>query len=413
MKRKIRYDRIFGLLFIVCLIAGGIFLINGEQDSEKVLLSFVGKDVSDLEQYAKENNLVINVEKVYDDALENVIISQNVKEGTLLSEVSSLDVVVSLGKIDPSVYSLNGVNEVGRVPVMMYHGIHNLKNDDTGYTGGNVDEAGYQRTAEAFRNDLEFYYQEGYRMIRLDDYIDGKIDVPLGKSPIVLTFDDGLKNNMHVIGVDKEGNLEIDPNCAVGILEEFKKKYPDFQVTATFFLNGGLFQQPDFDEKIIKWLVDNGYDVGNHSYSHVNFTTIDYLESQEEIGRIYQMLDRIIPNQYVSIVALPFGSPYTQDHANFGAIMSGSYDGKEYQTKAALRVGWESDYSPFSKSFDPQFIKRIRAYDNNGVEFDIQMNFNNLKNTRYISDGDVDTVVVPEDDKVYVDENKNIKIVTY
>ena len=34
-------------------------------------------------------------------------------------------------------------------------------------------------------------YKNGYRMIRLQDYIDGIIDVELGKSPIVLTFDDG------------------------------------------------------------------------------------------------------------------------------------------------------------------------------------------------------------------------------
>ena len=31
---------------------------------------------------------------------------------------------------------------------MMYHGIHNVKSADTAYTGGNVDKAGYQRTAE-------------------------------------------------------------------------------------------------------------------------------------------------------------------------------------------------------------------------------------------------------------------------
>ena len=103
---------------------------------------------------------------------------------------------------------------------MMYHGIHNIKSSDTAYTGGNIDKDGYQRTAEAFRNDLEFYYSNGYRMIRLKDYIDGIIDVPLGKSPIILTFDDGLENNFRINGLDEDGNLIIDPNCAVGILEE-------------------------------------------------------------------------------------------------------------------------------------------------------------------------------------------------
>ena len=33
-----------------------------------------------------------------------------------------------------------------------------MKNSETSHTGGNVDKDGYTRTAEAFRNDLDFYY---------------------------------------------------------------------------------------------------------------------------------------------------------------------------------------------------------------------------------------------------------------
>ena len=39
------------------------------------------------------------------------------------------------------------------------------------------------------------------------------------------------------------------------------------------------------------------------------------------------------------------------------------------------------------------FLKRIRAYDNNGKEFDIEMNFKILENKKYISDGDKDTII--------------------
>ena len=39
--------------------------------------------------------------------------------------------------------------------------------NDTSYIGGNIDKDGYQRTSEAFINDLEFYYQNNYRMIRM------------------------------------------------------------------------------------------------------------------------------------------------------------------------------------------------------------------------------------------------------
>ena len=145
-------------------------------------------------------------------------------------------------------YKSKNVDESGEVPIMMYHGIHHKNNSDTKYIGGNVDNDGYQRTTESFINDLEFYYTEGYRMVRLTDYVDGNIDVELGKSPIILTFDDGLENNIKVIGLDGTGDIIIDPNSAVGILESFKEKYPDYNVTATFFVNGGLFQQEEYNE---------------------------------------------------------------------------------------------------------------------------------------------------------------------
>ncbi len=310
-------------------------------------------------------------------------------------------------------YKNKNVDELGEVPIMMYHGIHNKKSSETNYTGGNVDKDGYQRTSEAFANDLEFYYNSGYRMIRLTDYVDGNIDVELGKSPIILTFDDGLENAIKVMGLDSKGNIIIDPNSAVGILEDFKKKYPDYNVTATFFVNGGIFQQEEYNEKILKWLIDNGYDIGNHTYTHVNFSQVDSNKSIEEVGKLYELLDKIIPGKYVNIVALPFGSPYKLDHENMQYIFNTNYNGKEYITKSTLRVGWKSESSPFYQDFNPKFLKRIRAYDNDGKEFDIEMNFKLLENNRYISDGNKDTIVVPKAEEHLINQTYEKKIITY
>ena len=310
-------------------------------------------------------------------------------------------------------YEDNNVDELGEVPIMMYHGIHNKKNSDTDYTGGNVDKDGYQRTAEAFRNDLDFYYENGYRMIRLTDFVDGEIDVELGKSPLILTFDDGLENNIKVTGLDKKGEIIIDPNSAVGILEEYKKKYPDFNVTATFFVNGGLFQQEEYNEKILKWMIKHGYDIGNHTYSHVDFTKVDGERSKKEVGSIYEILEKIIPGKYVNIVALPFGSPYKYEHNNMKYILEGNYNGKNYKTKATLRVGWKAESSPFDKEFTPNFLKRIRAYDNNGEEFDIEMNFKLLEKNRYISDGNKNIVIIPEDKREKIGNSYDKKIIYY
>ena len=294
----------------------------------------------------------------------------------------------------------------------MYHKIIDIPSSETKYIGGNVDKDGYNRTAEAFKKDLEFYYNEGYRMVRLIDYINGEINTELGKSPLILTFDDGDETNFKVEGRNEDGTLKISPNCAVGILEEFKNKYPDYNVTATFFVMDELFGQTEYNEEILKWLVEHGYDIGNHTKNHVNFSNSSETKSQEEVGYMYQRLEQIIPGKYVNIVALPYGSPGSKEHSNFKYVLNGSYNGKEYNTLSALRVGWMSEVSPFSKNFDKTFLKRIRAYDNDGKEFDISSSFESLKNTRYISDGDKDSIVIPNDKKNNLIDTEK-KVVTY
>ena len=58
------------------------------------------------------------------------------------------------------------------------------------------------------------------------------------------------------------------------------------------------------------------------------------------------------------------------------------------------------------------YLKRCRAYDNNGSEFDIEMVFKNLEKNRYISDGSVNTIVISEEDKNKLTDT-DIKVVTY
>src|SRR5437879_4590446 len=68
-------------------------------------------------------------------------------------------------------------NELGRVMILEYHKI-------------DYPEARWTRTPENFRHDLETLYARGYRLISLGDLIDGRIAVPAGTTPVVLTFDD-------------------------------------------------------------------------------------------------------------------------------------------------------------------------------------------------------------------------------
>ena len=417
-KRKIRYDRIVILLLILVVILFGIFKLFNKEDKKEndvvLMIDLSNKSIEEIENFSKENKLNLNITYEYNEEYEkDKVIKQSIKKDSEIKENDNLDIIVSLGILDKDKLKADNINELGNVPIMMYHGIVNKKDSETDYIGGNVDKDGYNRTTESFRRDLEFYYENDYRMIRLDDYVNGKINTEYGKSPIILTFDDGNENNLKVTGLDNDGNIIIDPNCAIGILEEFKKKYPDYNVTATFFVNDGLFSQPKYNEKILTWLVDNGYDVGNHTKGHANFSKIDTSKTQEVVGYVYKQLDEIIPNQYVKIVALPFGSPYNKNHSNYPYILNGTYNDYSYETNAALRVGWESELSPFNSNFDKTFLKRCRAYDNNGKDFDIEMNFRILENKRYISDGNIDTIVTSENNESILNNIYNFEVIYY
>jgi len=325
MKKVRRKLNVKKLIFVIVLIVLVFFLViygivtltskdnNKENYVSNEVKMILLNDLAEVNEFSTENELQLNITYEYnDEIIKDRVISQSIKPNTKINKGDVLDVIISLGKLDKEQLASDKINELGKVPIMMYHGIVNKKSSETSYTGGNVDKDGYNRTAEAFREDLEFYYQNGYRMMRLSDYIDGKIDVEYGKSPIILTFDDGNENNLKVTGLDENGNIVIDENSAVGILESFKKKYPDYNITATFFVNGGLFNQPEYNEKIINWLVDNGYDVGNHTQNHLDIKKSSSDQVNKEIVMVYDKLEEIIPGKYVNIIALPFGSPYVK-----------------------------------------------------------------------------------------------------
>lgn len=420
MRRKKSNKLILIIIVLVLLLIVGVgiyYLLNKKdkdiiKEDKNTMIKL--NTLEEANTFAKDKNIKININYDYSDTIEkDKIISQSIKEGDSLKDITELTIEVSLGKLDKEKLASDGINELGRVPIMMYHGIRDKTKNSTGTVGGNVDKDGYNRTPEAFKKDLEFYYENGYEMIRLEDYINGKVTAGYGKSPIILTFDDGNEDNIRVTGLDDNGNIIIDKNSAVGILEEFKKEHKDVNVTATFFVNGGIFNQSEYNDKILKWMVENGYDIGNHTQTHLDIKKSSSDRVQKEIAYVYDELEKVIPGKYVKIIALPFGSPYVKSHDNFKYVLSSTYNNKTYETEAALRVGWEPEVSCFNKDFDKTFLKRCRAYDNNGKEFDIDMVFNSiLKTTKYISDGNPDTIVVKEKDKDKLITTDK-KIITY
>lgn len=268
-------------------------------------------------------------------------------------------------------------NEMGKVMIVMYHDISEK-------------EATWSRTYENFRKDLELFYNEGYRLISLTDFIHNEINVPAGYTPLIITFDDGHRGQFNAI--EKDGELEVDPNSAVGIMENFVKLHPDFGKSATFYI---YYPVPFRQKKLIGWklkhLVENGMEVGNHTYTHPNLAGLARDEIIKQLALNVKKTREYLPDYTVNSLALPNGGIPAK---NFDAAVNGTYEGVSYTNKAILLVGANPAFSPVDKKFNPLKLPRVRGsseYIDKWVEY-----FRRNPGERFISDGDPDVVTVPE-----------------
>lgn len=293
-------------------------------------------------------------------------------------------------------------NENGQVMILMYHGI-------------GEEEAEWVRTPKNFEKDLQTLYDNGYRLISLSDFIENNIDVEAGYTPVVITFDDGLLNQFNII--EDNGSTKIDPNCAVGLLESFSEKHPDFGKSASFFVYYPIpFRQKDLIKEKYEFLISHGYEIGNHGYNHENLGKINIEEVQKSLSKNVMKTKEILPDYEVQSLALPYGAaPKGEDYKY---VVSGSYEGFSYDHKAVLLVGSNPAPSPNSIKFNPQRLPRVRGSEmlvaGTGL-YDYIKYFEKNPHKKYISDGDTNTITIPESEIDNIDKDRlvNKKVITY
>jgi len=277
-----------------------------------------------------------------------------------------------------------GPNELGEIMILMYHEI--------GYPEGE-----WRRTPENFRRDLEILYTLGYRSVSLTDLVRGTLNIPAGTSPVVLTFDDGNKGNFYYKSSNNGFEGEPAPDCAVAIMEDFYRENPDFGLNATFFIYyPNPFREPQHIEKKLNYLVEKGFEIGNHTYSHANLSKLNPVEIQRELALHVQATREYVPGYEVNSLALPYGG---YPRGNTSLLLEGSYEGISYRHEAVLLVGANPAPSPFHQKFDSSRIPRIRASEmgTDGVGlYDWIEYFQQNPHKRYVSDGDLRYVTAPE-----------------
>ena len=278
-------------------------------------------------------------------------------------------------------YRALGVNEAGEIMILMYHEI------------GEPEDV-WCRTPANFRRDLETLYEAGYRLISMNDLLEGHIDIPAGCSPVVLTFDDGRGGQFRYL--EKDGRQVIDPDCAVAILEEFCAAHPDFGLAATFYIfYEAPFEQYDLVQQKLSYLVEKGFEIGNHCYSHGNLRRLSPDKARRELALHVKRTQEYLPGYAVRSLALPCGE-FPKD---MSYIIEGSFEGTAYHNEGILLVGSNPAPSPFRLDFKPEALPRVRAseMDVEGLGmYDWLEILRDNPERRYVSDGDAGMVVVPE-----------------
>ncbi len=271
-------------------------------------------------------------------------------------------------------------NELGKFLILEYHKI-------------DAPEARWTRTPEHFREDLERLWERGYRLTRLDDLLDGKVTLPAGTTPVVLTFDDSSPGQFRYL--ERNGGVEIDPNCAVGILEAFERQHPGFGHAATFYVLPGanppnrLFNQPALVGRKLQYLVSHGYEVGNHTLWHADLAKYPEATVREQIAMAQVWVGRELPNFRFRTLALPLGD-YPKD---VRWLISGSAAGTTYRNDGIMRVVGGPAPSPYAAAWDPYRLPRIQGVD--GAVAHWMTYYDRHPDERFVSDGKAETVTVP------------------
>ncbi len=255
-------------------------------------------------------------------------------------------------------------NLMGAIPVLEYH----LVGDR---------ESRWSRNRERFARDLELLHARGYRPITIRQLVSKRIDIAPGMTPVVITFDDASPGQFRF--VESGDSLRVDPTSAVGIWEAFASKHPEWRGRAVFCVlpsadQGHAFfgdkgiqgQKTAWRLRKVKYLVEGGYELCNHTLWHANLAKMSEAMVQEQIARAQLAVDSAGTGARMRTLALPLGIwP-----ANRALLKQGSWTDPRsgrttsYALDAILMVAGGPARSPFDPQFDAMRIPRVQVFAN-------------------------------------------------
>lgn len=277
-------------------------------------------------------------------------------------------------------------DETGRVMVLEYHRI-----------GGDLGFAPeWTISARQFRAELEYLRSHGYHPVNLRDFVRNRIDVPAGKTPVVLTFDDSSDSQFTLIR--RDGDWVPDPDGAVGVLAAFHQRHPDWPLRATWFVlpeadaPNDFFGQAGLVKRKLEYLTGQGMEIGSHTLYHADLASATPDEVRRQLALSIVEIRRRLPGYEVTTLGIPFGQ-YPGDES---LLRSGEWEGRDYAFEAAVEVAGGPSLPPGARGFDPMRVPRVQTGTGPEQSRQVFKAFARRPRERYRSDGDPDTIAFPK-----------------
>ncbi len=238
-------------------------------------------------------------------------------------------------------------NLMGRIPILMYHKFQEK-------------ETRFSRSFEHFRGDLERLYDLGFRPVTMSEYLEEKIDIPPGSSPVVITMDDSATSQFQLL---PDGS--IDPNTAVGIWSDFAKTHPDFPVKGTWYvLPGVMWGQRPLRDKKVEMLKSWGSELASHTWEH---PMLNHLSDEQVKMQIAKSIDFLKKYGYEHV---SFAYPYGLKPKNMTIMEGFDYKGKHYSVTGAVLTDTNLARSTSSEKWHKYRLPRIEATElEDGIKY--------------------------------------------
>jgi peptidoglycan/xylan/chitin deacetylase (PgdA/CDA1 family) len=238
-----------------------------------------------------------------------------------------------------------------------------------------------------FRGQLDQLYAAGFVQVSLEDWLAGKLDVPQGKRPVIITFDDLFFADQVYIMEDGTPS----ERSGLGVMWQVYQEHPDFGFKPALFSNMGdkyygnvirgdwFYVETGWQDslaRVIAWCIEHGALVYNHFYTHPSLPKLSPAQiewemrtNDEEIKKFLTRAEKPeLATVSANIISLTYGEwPNSSggrktilDYVSpLGKPVIAVVEAEPYYTHNLLTL------APYAAGFTPYHIPRVEGQQEN------------------------------------------------